>query len=166
MVNNFYSDLAQAKEAEDIVLNTFSTMSDKYDFVPVGDNPAYYYKGDILAISEDGREIGIEVKDDSRIAETMNVLCEEEVYYKSCDYYGKGNMQSDYDIYCIVSKQEKKIYIIDFSILKANYRMGEFKEIKHPQQITYCYLLNIGQIKKLGGLIATVYYKDDIALVA
>lgn len=158
MVSDFYSNLAQAKEAEDIVLNVFSTMSDKYDFVSVSDNPAYYYKGDILAISEDGREIGIEVKDDSRIAETMNVLCEDEVYYKSCDYYGKGNMQSDYDIYCVVSRQEKKIYVIDFDILRANYRKGEFREIRHPQQTTYCYLLNIGTIQRLGGLIATIHY--------
>lgn len=166
MVSDFYSDLEQAREAEQIVLDTFAAMSDKYDFIPVGSNPAYYYKGDILAIGEDGREIGIEVKDDSRIAETYNILCEEEVYYKSCDYYGKGNMSSNYDVYCIVSRQEKKIYVIDFSILKANYRKGEFKEIKHPQQITYCYLLNIGQIKSLGGLIATVHYKNDVALVA
>ncbi len=158
MVSNFYSDLAQAREAEDIVLNTFNAMSDKYNFVPVGDNPAYYYKGDILAIGEDGREIGIEVKDDSRIADTHNVLCEEEVYYKSCDYYGKGNMQSDYDVYCIVSRQEQKIYVIDFDILRANYRKGEFREIRHPQQTTYCYLLDIGTIQRLGGLIATIHY--------
>lgn len=158
MVSNFYSDLAQAREAEYIVLDAFNAMTDKYNFVAVGDNPAYYYKGDILAIGEDGREIGIEVKDDSRIADTHNVLCEEEVYYKSCDYYGKGNMQSDYDIYCVVSRQEQKIYVIDFDILRANYRKGEFREIRHPQQTTYCYLLNIGIIQRLGGLIATIHY--------
>lgn len=158
MLNNFYSDLAQAKEAEDIVLNTFSAMTDKYTFNPVSDNPAYYYKGDIIAISEDGREIGIEVKDDSRIADTSNVLCEEEVYYKYNDYYGKGNMQSNYDIYCVVSRKEQKIYVIDFNILRANYKKGEFCEVRHPQQITYCYLLNLGTIKRLGGLIATIHY--------
>ena len=55
----------------------------------------------------------IEVKNDSRIADTGNVLCEEEVYYKKNDYYGKGNMYSNADVFAIVSKQNQKIYFIN-----------------------------------------------------
>jgi hypothetical protein len=42
------------------------------------------------------------------------VLCEEEIFYKDGGYFGKGNMKSNYDIYCIVSQSERKIYVIDF----------------------------------------------------
>lgn len=158
MVDTFYRDLEIGKAAEDIVLNVFSALDDKHSFVPIGDNPMYYYKGDILALDSEGKEIYIEVKNDSRIADTKNVLCEEEVYYKRHDYYGRGNMDSDCDIYAVVSEEQRKIYVIDFKVLKSNYRKGEYKEIQHPQQTTYCYLLNINMIKKFGGLIDVVNY--------
>jgi hypothetical protein len=69
-------------------------------------------------VRNDGKEIMIEVKDDSKIAETQNVLCEEEVYYDNIQDFVKGNFHSDYEIYCVVSKAERKVYVMDFSILK------------------------------------------------
>ena len=57
-------------------------------------------------------------------------------------------MESDYDIYTIVSESERKIYVLDFKELKRIYRRGEFKQINHPAQITYCYLLPLGLAKK------------------
>ena len=109
MILNFYSDLAKAKGAENIVRETFSQLASGYTFEDCSNDKECYYRGDIRAIAPDGREIYIEVKDDSRIHETHNVLCEYEVYYKESDYYGKGNMKSNYDIYCVVSQQERKI---------------------------------------------------------
>lgn len=85
------------------MLDTFSAATKKYTFEDVSNNREYFYKGDIKATSSTGKEIFIEVKDDSRIAESKNVLCEYEVYYKESNYYGKGNMKSNYDIYCVVS---------------------------------------------------------------
>ena len=158
MVRDFYSDLEKAKSAESLVANVFSSLTNDYTFEEVGDQREYFYRGDIKATTADGREVFIEVKNDSRIAETHNVLCEEEVFYKEGGYFGKGNMKSNYDIYCVVSQQDKKIYVIDFPILKANYRKGEFKVIHHYDQATYCYLLPLGTIKKLGGLITTIEY--------
>lgn len=158
MTNQFYTDLEKAKAAEVLVCNVLSSLDTSRNYELVGAERQYFYKGDIKATDKKGNEIFIEVKDDSRIAETYNVLCEEEVYYKQHDYYGKGNMQSDYDIYAVVSKQQRKIYVIDFKCLQQIYRKGEYKEIQHPQQTTYCYLLNLGTIKKLGGLIATLDY--------
>ena len=117
--------------------------------------------GDIKAIDKSGKEIYIEVKNDSRIADTGNVVCEEEVYYKERDYIGKGNMFCDNDIFAVVSQSEHKIYVIDYKILQANYRKGEYKEIVHSQQTSYCYLLPLTEIKKLGGLIAIVDYAED-----
>lgn len=160
MVNNFYRDLEAARSAEHLVRDVFASLSLDYTFEEVGGVRDFFYRGDIKATAADGREIFIEVKDDSRIADTGNVLCEEEVYYKKHDYLGKGNMSSDYDIYVVVSRAENKMYVIDFKILKENYHKGTFKRIEHPQQETYCYLCELWQIDKWGGLIAEIDYKE------
>lgn len=158
MVSNFFIDLNEARAAERIVKDTFASLASGYTFENVANQREYFYRGDIKATAADGREIFIEVKDDSRIADTGNVLCEYEVYYKENGCFGKGNMKSNYDIYCVVSQSERKIYVIDFAILKANYTKGTHKIIYHFDQDTYCYLLPIGTIKKLGGLIDIVSY--------
>ena len=148
MLKGFKEDLANAKDAEKIVREVFTSLTDKYQFEDVSEDRSCYYKGDIKAVSVSNNEcIYIEVKDDSRIAETGNILCEVEVYYKECDYYGKGNMECDYDIYTIVSKQERKIYVLDFKELKRIHKWGTFREIDHPAQTTYCYLLPLGMAK-------------------
>lgn len=157
-INGFLRDLEAARDAEQLVLEVFSQLSDDYKFENVGKEREFFYKGDIKATAADGREIFIEVKDDSVIHKTKNILCEEEVYYKDTDYYGKGNMQSDYDIYVVVSRAERKIYVIDFDILRDNYQRGEYKEIQHPSQITYCYLLPLGVAKRLNAVIEVVNY--------
>lgn len=158
MVFNFFDDLNKARAAENIVKDTFAALSSNYTFENVANQREYFYRGDIKATAADGREIFIEVKDDSRIADTGNVLCEYAVYYKEGGYFGKGNMESNYDIYCVVSQSERKIYVIDFDVLQANYKRGNHKIIYHFDQDTYCYLLPIGTIKKLGGLIDVISY--------
>ena len=150
MIGQFNKDLEIGKRAEQIVLDTFRALSNDYTFENVSDKQEYFYKGDIKAIDKFGREIFIEVKNDSRIHKTNNVLCEEEVYYKYHDYCGKGNMQAHYDVYCVVSELDRKIYIIDFDVLSKNYRKGEFKIIDHPTQTTYCYLLGLDVIAGMG----------------
>lgn len=163
MLAQFYTDLEKAKAAEDIVRETLNSLTTEYMFIDVSNDKECYYKGDILAFSSSsGQELYIEVKNDSRIWETRNVLCEEEVYYKSGDYYGKGNMSCHSDILAVVSQAEQKIYFIDFHILKENYRKGEYKIIDHPQQTTYCYLCGLSKIKQWGALISVVNYAQEI----
>ena len=157
-VNGFFKDLEAAREAEELVLNVFSELSTDFKFEHVGADRDCFYKGDIKATAADGREIFIEVKDDSVIHRTRNILCEDEVYYKDTDYYGSGNMQAEYDIYAILSREERRIYVIDFSILQDIYTRGEYKEINHPSQITYCYLLPLGVAKARGAVIQVVNY--------
>ena len=158
MLKDFHSDLMNAKGAEKIVRDTFASLTNDFTFVDVSDDPQCYYKGDIKAISAD-KEIYIEVKDDSRIAETHKILCEEEVFYKDSDYYGKGNMSCKCDYYCVVSQQEKRIYVLDFNVLKQLYRkFGDYKEINHPSQITYCYLLDLCRAKQFGALLYKINY--------
>lgn len=102
MVSNFFSDLEKGHKAEDIVRNTFAALTNEYSFYDVSGDREYYRKGDIKAIDDDDNEIMIEVKNDSRIAETRNVLCEELVTYADGGF-SDGNMYSDYEIYCVVS---------------------------------------------------------------
>lgn len=158
MLKEFYTDLEKAKAAEEIARNVLSTLAPDYNFVDVSYETKCYYKGDIKAIAPNGQEFFIEVKDDSRIADTRNILCEEEVYYKDANYFGKGNMQSDYDIYCIVSKSENRLYILDFNKLKTIYKKGEFKIIPHAQQNTHCYLLPLYIADKYGALMHKINY--------
>ena len=140
----FYKDLEAAKPAEQLVLQLLSSTG--YDVEDVSDDREYFNKGDIKLTLPDGRVFFIDVKDDSRIAETGNVLCEYEIYYKENDYYGKGDMKKDYDILAVVSQEEHKVYLIDFPLLKAKYKQGEHKVIRHYAQDTYCYLVQLAQI--------------------
>ena len=59
--------MAIAKTAERTVLDVFSKIAPQYNFTDVSNDRRYFYRGDILTIAKDGREIGIEVKQDSRI---------------------------------------------------------------------------------------------------
>lgn len=158
MVSTFYYDLNEAKKAEHLVCSLLSSSTTKYTFRAVGDEPQFYHKGDIEARAQDGSLFYIEVKNDSRIGETRNILCEEAVYYKQDNIKVKGNMYSDYEVYCIVSECEQKIYFIDFKTLRSLYRFGRAKEINHPEQITYCYLLPLSLIEKEGGLLGVLEY--------
>lgn len=155
----FNEDRSAASVAELLVLNTFSAMTDKYIFRDVTNNPECYYKGDILAIERaTGREIWIEVKNDSRIAETRNVLCEEEYWSDYHQEIIRGNMQCDGDIYCVVSQSERKIYVIDYALLRAKYKNGIYKIIQHETQATFCYLCSLHQITEWGAGITVIEY--------
>lgn len=157
MVRDFYDDLQRAKGAEEIVYNTFRNLTDDYAFVNVSDDREYYHKGDILALGENDKKVFIEVKDDSRIGDTGNVLCEERVFYAD-GYHTKGNMYSEYQIYCVVSRKEQKIYVIDFKVLRQIYKQGRFMEIHHYDQYNEVFLVPLWLIKQHNGLIATIGY--------
>jgi len=132
MVNNFFIDLDNAREGERIVREELSKLLPHYKFENVSNNRAYWHKGDIKATDEEtGDSVFIEVKQDSRIADTGNVLCEDKVYY-----YGRGlkdgNMYSSYEIYSIVSTSARRIWFIDFSVLQSIYKKsGTYKQINH-----------------------------------
>ena len=159
MLKDFYADLEAAKPAEELARNVLASLAPGYEFKDVSYETQCYYKGDIKATAPDGQEFYIDVKNDSRIAETRNILCEEEVYYKDSNYFGKGNMQSDYDYLCIVSESEQRLYIVDFRKLKEIYKeKGKYKIIKHYDQDTFCYLVPLHVANKYGALIHKINY--------
>ena len=86
------------------------------------------------------------------------MLCEEEVFYSSTGNYVEGNMYSNYETYCVVSQDKKKIYVIDFKVLKRIYQRGNYKEIRHKDQTTYCFLVPLIMLKNEGGIIAEIDY--------
>lgn len=70
MVSNFYNDLAKGHIAEEIVKNVFENLTSEYSFELVNLERQYFHKGDIKAIGKDGRVRFLEVKNDTRIADT------------------------------------------------------------------------------------------------
>lgn len=70
MLANFKADLAKGHRAEQIVIDTFTSLTDKYTFTDVSNISSYYHRGDILALAADGKEVMIEVKNDEVIHKT------------------------------------------------------------------------------------------------
>lgn len=159
MVDNFYKDLEKARGAEALVAQILKQRNPEFQVIEVGDNRQYFHKGDILVITPTGEQHFFEVKDDSCIWKTGNVLCEDCVYYHNSDCYIDGNMYSDYEIYTVVNQNDRVIYFIDFKKLQKIYRKyGTYKEIAHSQQTTFAYLLDLYDIKRNGALIQEIKY--------
>lgn len=158
MLKDFKADLQKGKRAEKIVINQLTSLLEGYIIEDVSEVPECYYLGDIRLTDRVGRVIYVEVKNDTRIAETGNVLCEEEVFYKESGELRPGNMFNSTDVYAVVSQQDRCIYFFDFYVLLANYKKGEFRQIEHYDQTTYCYLVNRWDIERWGGLIGIIYY--------
>lgn len=158
-MTQFQIDLEAARPYEILTRQVLSSLTTEYTFTDVAKNPQYYDYGDILATGKDGSEFFIDVKADSRIWETKNILCEELVYDKIYDREKIGFMHSHYDYLCIVSEKESRIYIIDFKVLKQIYKKGEPRNFDHPTQYTDGYLLNISVVKRYKGLKAIVNYE-------
>ena len=114
-------DWERGKRAEQIVLDLLSTKTDEYNFYDVSNNAAHYTQGDIFALGEN-EAYYIEVKNDSKIGQTENVLCEDEVYIKDLDHYEPGNMTCGCDIYCVVAEDTREIYFFDFKVMKEIYK--------------------------------------------
>lgn len=165
MVANFYSDLEKAKTGEAITLSVLQHTTDEYVFDDVSEDEEYYYRGDIRATDNDWGldEFYLDVKMDSRIADTGNILCEEKVYFKESGTYSKGNMKSDYDYLAIISVDAQRIFIIDFPKLKKHYKEGRFYTKDHGEQITYGTLFPLSKAWKYNMVEAVIDYekRDD-----
>lgn len=158
MLMNFDKDLAKGKKGEQIVKKVFSERDKNHQYIDVSNDPKYYYKGDLIAVAADGKKTMVEVKNDGVIHKTHNILCEEAVFMKQKGKFNKGFMYSDYELFCVLSEPERKIYMVDFQILKQIYKQGRYKRFDYPDQYSDCYLLPIGTLKQYGGLINVVSY--------
>lgn len=159
-MSQFTNDLAIGRRGELIVLDTFSKIHNNCEFIDVAKDKDFYYIGDIKVINKDsGNERFIEVKNDSRIAATKNVFCEDEYFNKYDGEFYNGNMRNNGTwLYCVVSEQERKIYTFDYKELQKIYKKGEFKRVVHETQDTYGYTLPLSTLRVKGILLETVNY--------
>ena len=159
MNKQFYVDLERGQKAELLVRDILEALTDEYEFEWVGAEEQYRYKGDIKATAADGSEIFIEVKDDTIIGTSGNVLIEEEVYFKETDEVRKGFIYNDYEVFCVISRDTQTLYFFDFNVIKQIYKKyGEYKFYNYISQSSDCFLLDIGRIKQFGGFIAKIEY--------
>ena len=155
--DQFEKDLQQGKDGEQVVLQYLQKTG--YSVEDVSGKRQDYHKGDLLITLPTGQTRYIEVKNDTVIGSSGNILCEEEVYYKDRDYLAPGFMYRDYDIYAIVSEDTRKIYFFDFSKLKEIYqRFGEYDRLDYPHQYSDVFYLPIHRAKQFGAFIAKVEY--------
>lgn len=162
MITSFWYDLQIAKTAEEEVISALSNLAPDIEFINVSNDKEYFYKGDIKAILPDGRCAMIEVKRDTRIGDTHNILCQEAKKYWDKDYWQKGTMHSDYEIYAIVSPQRRRVCFIDFKVLFAHYKEGKHKVFITEEAAEDIYLLPLEYLEEQGGIIATVDYENNI----
>ena len=183
MFDKFKTDLKNAKVAEKIVKDVLDNMTDDYFFQDVSEKKECWHLGDIKVnysyytycdrLSFDCNPLSydeyekykydyyIDVKDDSRIGDTRNILCEEQVYFRNTDTSVKGYMYSGYDYLAVVSKKENKIYILDFHLLQKHYKQGRKIRINHREQYNDVYLYSLDKAKDNGILMAVIEYDGD-----
>lgn len=158
-MSQFQDDLAKAKPAEELALSLFRKRGAGYKFEDISNNSQFYHKGDILATDlATGKEYFIDVKADEVIGKSKNILCEECNVWKNDGGITDGFMYFDYDYLAVVSQIERKIYIIDFEILKSIYRRGEYKTKNHPDNICHFFLIPLYVVKRHNALIAELAY--------
>lgn len=180
MFDKFKTDLNNAKEAEKIVKDVLESMTNDFDFQDVSEKKECWHLGDIKAYYNYCSYCGgfgfggnplsyeeyeeykynyyIDVKDDSRIGDTGNILCEEQVWFRNKSTPVKGYMYSGYDYLAVVSKKENKIYMLDFHLLQKHYKQGRKIRINHREQYNDVYLYSLDKAKENGILMATIEY--------
>lgn len=166
MVKGFWDDLSAAHNSELLVKNIFEQLTDVYTFEWVGNNREFFDKGDLVAYNTNtGKTSYIEIKLDSRIYDTKNVLCEDEVIFYDSGERRIGNIHNNFDVYVVVSYIGKKIYVLDGEALRANYQQGKYVTIHHEEQTTNAYLLSLYTLDDLDGVITVIDFeweeKDD-----
>ena len=185
MVSNFFKDLKKGKKGERIAKDVLECMTENYTFRDVSEEEEYRHLGDIeIKYSYDSyREkfnvkpdylpmpqelfdlynlsYFIDVKDDSRIGDTGNILCEEKVYYKKNGIVKDGFMYNLYDYLAIVNEKDKMIYILDFHLLQKVYKQGRKMRLYYSDQYSDVYLYSLDKAKDNGILMAVIGYEED-----
>lgn len=166
--NGTFSDLTTARAAENMVAEILQKCLPNYNFYNVGDNPRFYYTGDLLCVDKNNNNnyFLLEVKDDGTIGRTKNVLIEYHVWSYTKNQWLKANIESNYCWYCVLSRDTKTIYIMRWDILKQHYMEGRDMQKVHYNafgekvQKTYAKLLPLDKIREFGGLYWEVSFDE------
>ena len=159
---DFFEDVARAKTAEAIVLNALEANKKAgTEIIDVSENPEYYDRGDILIRMSSGKEVFVDVKDDTCVGRTGNVFVEECAVYES-GYVGEGWIHSDYDFIAICSRDTCTIYIIDFAKLKRLYRqLGKPIACHFSDHSTYGTLVSLDNLRNAKVLRSEIHYRSS-----
>ena len=157
---DFWNDLKDAERVEELALKIFQDRTDQYELVGVHNERQYFKRGDIIARDKEGREFFLEIKGDKRIGDTGNIFCEEENFWYDSGAFTKGNFYNDYQYYCVVSESTRRVYILDFAILRKHYNKPghSFIKVSHNDNDSYGYLYPLAEAKAHGALITTIEY--------
>lgn len=156
---SFKQDAAAALPGELKTMEVLASLTNDYSFQHIDDQTVLGKRGDIIATNkQSGKSYYIEVKNDSRIAETGNVLCEYTKYFKDTGKYRCGSMSYNYEIFIINSTKNRCLYVIDFEKLKTFYSKGKWVQIEYDNEITYAFLVKLDEVQRQGALMNVIYY--------
>lgn len=166
MVNRDYDgedlqhDMGIAEKAERILLDVVdSELGLDYDVRYTAQERVWRKRGDVAIMGYNGKDIGLDAKDDGVCYRTGNIFVEEIIDRGYC--LEDGWIKAKYDVLAVVSQQHSKIYFIDFARLKA-----EYKKLRHALNVPSkfknhtCWgsLVKIDKLRSEGLLLAEITY--------
>ena len=160
---DFNNDVAIAAKAERILFDCVDAeLGLNYDVQLKTDDSAWWKRGDVAIIDYEGKDIGIDAKDDGVCYRTGNIFVEQ--YIDRGYYYEDGWIKAKYDVVAIVSQEDSKIYFIDFTRLQKEYKQLRFKaNVPSYFKNHTCWgsLVKIAKLRSEGLILAEVTYTGD-----
>ena len=160
---DFGNDIAIAAQAEHILFDCVDAeLGLNYDVQLKTDDAAWYKRGDVAILDYNGKDIGIDAKDDGVCYRTGNIFVEEYIDWRY--YYTDGWIKAQYDVLAVVSQEDCKIYFIDFPRLQKEYKQLRFRaNVPSYFDAHTCWgsLVKIDRLRSEGLLLAEVRYTGD-----
>ena len=159
-MNNFKMEIKKNKVAEEILLQVIqSIVDDKYLVEDVSDDAECYHLGDVKLTDKDGGTVYLDAKNDGVIHKTGRVFCESHKFFFRNMKKHSGFMEDGkYDYLCVVDRNSKKIYVLDFRVLKSIYK--EYRQVETTLADCYSFgtVIPLDECKKERALIYTITY--------
>ena len=160
---NMQHDMEIAEKAERILFDVIDAeLGLDYDVIYTAKEKEWRKRGDVAIMDYNGKDIGLDAKDDGVCYRTGNIFVEE--YIDRGYYYEDGWIKAKYDVLAVVSQQDSKIYFIDFPRLKKEYRQLRFRfNVPSEFKNHTCYgsLVKLSKLRKCGLMLAEVKYEGD-----
>lgn len=164
MKNTLKREVKKNRIAEVILMQVLESIFDDKALVEdVADNPDCYHLGDVRVTNKTGNSFYFDAKNDGIISKTGNVFCESHKYFfKNMQKKYDGFMEDgNYDYLSVVDRVSKKIYILDFKVLKKIY--PNYRRIQTTLSDCYSYgtVIPLDECKKKGALLHTINYEEE-----
>ena len=156
-------DMAVAEKAERILFDVIdSELGLDYEICNTSKDKEWRKRGDVAIMDYNGKNIGLDAKDDGVCHRTGNIFVEETIDRGYC--WEDGWIKAKYDVLAIVNQHDQKIYFIDFNGLKC-----EYKRLRHAfgvpsrfkNHVCYGSLVKLSKLRKSGIMLAEIEYEGD-----